>query len=70
MTLAEQIGRNVAEARRQAGLSQVALSECVPMRQQEISRLERGRHCPRVETLLGFARALEVPVAELLAGVE
>lgn len=70
MTVAQQIGRNVAEARRRSGLSQVELSKRVPMCQQDVSRLERGLHCPRIETLLRFARALEVPLGNLLDGIE
>lgn len=70
MTLAKQVGRNCAEARRRAGLSQHQLSIRLSMHPNDISRLECGRHCPRLTTLLRFARAVEVPLTDLLRGIE
>jgi transcriptional regulator with XRE-family HTH domain len=70
MTIAKEVGHNIAEARQQAGLTQMQFSERVGMIQQEISRMERGRHTPRLETLVRVARALDVPLAALLIGVE
>jgi transcriptional regulator with XRE-family HTH domain len=70
MTAGKQIGRNIAEARKQAGLTQHQLSIRLSMHPNELSRLERGVNCPRLKTLLRVARGLEVPMADLLAGVE
>lgn len=70
MTTAERFGHNLAEARKQARLTQAQLSKRVPMSQQALSRLERGRHCPHLETLRRIAHALEVPVVDLLRGIE
>lgn len=70
MTLAEKISRNIAEARRSAGLSQADLGFRLHTASQDISRLESGRVCPRLTTLLRVAHALEVPLADLLKGIE
>lgn len=70
MTIAEQVGRNCAEARKQAGLTQHALANRLFIHPNDISRLECGRSCPRLTTLLRVARALEVPLTDLLDGIE
>jgi transcriptional regulator with XRE-family HTH domain len=71
VTVAKRVGRNIAEARQEAGLSQTQLAIRMEAAGQEVSRLECGRDsCPRLMTLLRVARALEVPVADLLRGVE
>jgi transcriptional regulator with XRE-family HTH domain len=70
MGIKEQIGRNIAEARRRAGLSQAELGFELHSASQEISRLEAGRTCPRLTTLLRVARAIGVPLADLLQGIE
>ncbi|HEU5253494.1 MAG TPA: helix-turn-helix transcriptional regulator [Solirubrobacterales bacterium] len=71
MTVAKRVGRNIAEARRDAGLSQTQLAVRMEAASQEISRLECGRRSiPNLETLLRVARALEIPVTDLLRGVE
>ena len=67
----KQIGRNIAEARREAGLSQAKLAMRLALASQEISRLECGRRSvPGLTTLLRVAHALEVPLADLLQGIE
>lgn len=70
MTIAKQVGRNIANARRSAGLSQRELAERLAAASQEVSRLECGyRGCPRLTTLLRVARVLEIPLTDLLEGV-
>lgn len=69
MTLAKQVGDNCAEARRQTGLSQYELATRVSMHPNELSRLECGRNCPRLTTLLRVARGLGIPLADLLDGI-
>ena len=68
--VAKQIGRNCAEARKRAGLSQHQFSMRMCIHPHEISRLECGRNCPGLTTLLRISRALEVPLTDLLRGVE
>jgi transcriptional regulator with XRE-family HTH domain len=67
----KQVGRNIAEARRRAGLSQTQLAARLETASQEVSRLEHGRQsCPGLPTLLRVARALDVPLTALLDGIE
>lgn len=71
MEVRKRIGFNIAKARREAGLSQTQLAVRMEAASQEISRLECGRQsCPQLTTLLRVARALEVPVTDLLDGIE
>lgn len=71
MAVKEQVGRNIAEARRSAGLSQRQLAARLETASQEVSRLECGyRSCPRLTTLLRVARALEIPLTDLVDGIE
>ncbi len=70
MTAKEQFGRNLCERRRRAGWSQENLASRASMRQDEVCRLENGRHGPRLETLVKLADALEVPAGDLLEGIK
>jgi transcriptional regulator with XRE-family HTH domain len=70
VNIAEQIASNCAEARRRAGLSQAQLAYRLITASQEISRIESGRTCPRLTTLLRLAHALDVPLADLIKGIE
>jgi len=36
----------------------------------DISRVERGLHCPRLTTLVRLAQVLEIPLVDLLQGIE
>jgi transcriptional regulator with XRE-family HTH domain len=67
----KQVGRNMAMARREAGLTQTQLATRMEAAGQEVSRLECGRRSvPNLETLVRVARALDIPVADLVRGVE
>jgi ribosome-binding protein aMBF1 (putative translation factor) len=70
VALTKQVGRNCAEARKGAGLSQHQLSLRLFIHSNDISRMERGHHCPRLTTLVRLAHILEVPLADLLRGIE
>lgn len=54
-----QIAEQVAAQRRARGLSQVELAELCGTTQSAIARLESGGRPPRIDTLLGIARALD-----------
>jgi transcriptional regulator with XRE-family HTH domain len=54
-----QIAGQVAERRKQRGLSQADLAELVGTTQSAIARLESGGRPPRIDTLLRIANALE-----------
>lgn len=65
-----QFGRNLCEARGWAGLTQAQLAERLSMHQKEISRLERGEICPRLDAVVRLAGAVEVQVRDLLFEIE
>jgi HTH-type transcriptional regulator / antitoxin HipB len=54
------IGRLLAEQRERLGLTQVELAERMGRDQTYVARVEGGKRDPRWETVLDFARALEL----------
>jgi len=65
-----QFGRNLAEARGWAGLTQKELAERVSLLPVEISRLEQGARCPRLDRIVKLAEVLELQVRDLLFEIE
>jgi ribosome-binding protein aMBF1 (putative translation factor) len=65
-----QFGRNLCEARGWAGLTQMQLAQRVSIGQSEIDRLERGERCPRLDTVVELAEAVEVQMRDLLFEIE
>jgi transcriptional regulator with XRE-family HTH domain len=63
--LQKQLGRRIAELRRQRGLTQEQFAEAVDRSVEFISLVERGINAPSVAGLQKFARALRVPVKKL-----
>ena len=53
------IAEQVAERRKELGLSQAELAELVTTTQSAIARLESGGRPPRIDTLLRIANALD-----------
>jgi ribosome-binding protein aMBF1 (putative translation factor) len=68
--ISEQFGRNLAEARGWADLSQVELADRASLRQRDVSILESGLRCPRLDLIVRLAEVLEVQVRDLLYGIE
>lgn len=68
--ITKQFGRNVAEARSWAGLSQTDLGKLVSMKYEDIGKIERGARSPRLELIVKLAEALELQVRDLLYGIE
>lgn len=68
--ISEQFGRNLAEARGWAELSQVELADRASLRQRDVSKLESGLRCPRLDLIVRLADVLEVQVRDLLYGIE
>lgn len=66
----ERFSRNVREQRIGRGLSQERLGGACGLHRTEISLLERGARDPRLSTVVRIARALDVPAASLLEGIE
>lgn len=65
----ERFARNLREARKNAGMTQEALSEASGLHPTEISRLEGASRDPRLGTIVRLAAALKTTAAELLANV-
>jgi transcriptional regulator with XRE-family HTH domain len=68
--VAVQFGRNLAEAREWAGLSQRQLAARVSLRGMEISQLECGVRPPRLDKVALLADALGVQFRDLLFEIE
>lgn len=68
--VSEQFGRNLAEARGWARLSQGELAKRVFLQQGQVAQLERGSRCPRLDVIVRLADVLEVQVRDLLYGIE
>jgi transcriptional regulator with XRE-family HTH domain len=62
----KQIGMKLKALREANGLSQDALAKKAKIAREYVNRLEAGRHDPTVGTLQRLAKALGVPVTELL----
>ncbi|NLT04705.1 MAG: helix-turn-helix transcriptional regulator [Solirubrobacterales bacterium] len=65
----KRLGRNIANARKAAGMTQEQLADAADMHFTAISRLERGLRAPRFDTLIAVAWALRVPPGDLLDGI-
>jgi DNA-binding XRE family transcriptional regulator len=61
-----EIGARIRELRLAAGLRAIQIARAVGLARSNYSRLEAGRHEPRVQTLVRLAAALGVPLAALL----
>ncbi|MBI4284303.1 MAG: helix-turn-helix transcriptional regulator [Chloroflexi bacterium] len=66
-TAVSQIGERVRQLRREKGYSIQTLAAKSGMKRPNLSRLEHGHHQPSLETLERIAKALEVPVVNLVA---
>lgn len=63
----ERVGRRVRALRRNRRMSLQRLAAATGLTRGNASRLEAGKHEPRLETLVRVARALGVAVADLVA---
>jgi len=68
--VARRFGRNLARARKAAGLSQEEAGIRASLHRTEIGLLERGERIPRIDTAAKLAGAVGVPVGDLLASIE
>ena len=69
MSVAQLFGKNLARKREAAGLSQEEVGIRAAVHRTEVSQLERGLRCPRIDTLVKLAGALGVEPSELLEGI-
>jgi transcriptional regulator with XRE-family HTH domain len=65
----EEFGRFVFRARQRAGLTQTQFAERLSMRQVDVSRLEKGYQCPRLDTVVRVIAALEADPRELVKAI-
>lgn len=61
--------RNVARLREERGLTQEQLGWACGIAQTTIARIELGERQPTLRTIFKLARGLDVPPAELFAGI-
>jgi transcriptional regulator with XRE-family HTH domain len=69
MDLAEQFGCNLYALRKEAGFTQDRLAAEVFMDRASVSRYEQGHCLPRLDHMVRLARAIDVPVRDLLYGI-
>lgn len=63
--VAKILGENIANRRRELGLTQMALAERLDIGQDALSRMENGMISPKIARLREVATALECSVASL-----
>jgi transcriptional regulator with XRE-family HTH domain len=63
------LGAAIREKRKHAGLSQEKLAEMADLHPNYMSRVERGEEQVSLAALRRIARALKVPVAELVKDI-
>jgi XRE family transcriptional regulator, regulator of sulfur utilization len=68
--IAARFGENLARCRKRADLSQEELGVRASLHRTEISLLERGTRLPRIDTAIKVAGALEIPLDELIEGID
>ncbi len=61
------IGRNIAIARKHAGLTQEELADKTGVSAQAVSKWENGRNLPDIENLMRIAEVLNVPYGALFS---
>jgi len=61
---------NVARIREDRGLTQEQLGWAAGIHQTAVARIESGERRPNLDTVFKLARGLEVPAADLFAGIE
>jgi transcriptional regulator with XRE-family HTH domain len=60
------MGRQIRALRMERGLSQAALAKRAKITREYVNKIEAGQYDPTVGVLRRIAKALEVPVTELL----
>jgi transcriptional regulator with XRE-family HTH domain len=60
---------NVERMRERRGLTQEQLGWAAGIHQTAIARIEKGERKPSLDTILKLAKGLEVPPADLFAGI-
>ena len=69
MSVGKCFGANFARCRKEAGLTQEAVSHMAGLHRTEIGTLERGNRIPRIDTLVKLAATVGVKPEALLEGI-
>lgn len=64
----KQIGEFIAQLRKEKGLTQAELGECVGVTNKTVSRWENGNYMPDISLLKTLSEVLDVTINELLSG--
>jgi transcriptional regulator with XRE-family HTH domain len=64
------LGKRIRSERKGKGFSQESFAEVCGLHRTEVGLLERGKTIPRLDTLLLVSHHLDLPVSELLQGIE
>lgn len=68
--LTVEIGRRIKQRRKALGLSAKEVGQKAGLSFQSVFNYEQGKHEPAFVQLVRFSRALDVPVAELISGLD
>lgn len=63
------IGRNIRTVRTWLGLTQTRLADMLGVTFQQVQKYENGSNRVSASTLIEIARKMDVPLSDLLAGV-
>jgi transcriptional regulator with XRE-family HTH domain len=66
----EMLGKRIRSERKGKGLSQEGFADVCGLHRTEVGLLERGKTIPRLDTLLLVSQPLDLPISELLQGIE
>lgn len=68
--VAVRFGRNLAAARKRAGLSQEDVGIRASLHRTEIGLLERGERVPRIDTAAKLVGSVDASITDLFDGIE
>lgn len=68
--VAKELGEAIRNRRHAAGLTQANCARAADMHRNDLSMIERGRRCPRIDWVVNLAAVLDLEPAHLLAGVD
>ena len=63
----QKVGATIRKLRDEKGITQMELARATGMMRANVSRIEAAKHRPTLETMERIAKALKVPVADLIA---
>lgn len=64
--LYKSIGKNIRDARKDAGLNQMELAEILQVERTTITNMETGKQTTSIDRLMKISELLDVPIVELL----